>query len=135
MNKICGIYLIRNKVNGKCYIGSSANISRRWATHKCPSTWKKSCELYRDFQQYGLENFSFEILEECASNELLKKERYYIESLGTIEEGYNILIPYRPEAEAKANYKVYKDKYNKEHSKEHTLYMRTYRKGAKRNEV
>ena len=129
MNQICGIYLIKNNVNGKCYVGSSSNINSRWQHHKKPSVWKKSNnELYTDFQEYGLENFSFEVLEECTESELFQKERYYIETLKTIETGYNKLIPYRPKAEAKANYKIYKDKYNKEHSKEHTIYMRTYRK-------
>ena len=32
-NKICGIYMIRNKVNGKMYIGKSIDINRRWADH------------------------------------------------------------------------------------------------------
>ena len=129
MNKISGVYLIKNKLNGKCYVGSSSNITKRWNDHKRLSTWKKcNNDLYKDFQEYGLDNFSFEVLEECNESELFQRERYYIETLGTIENGYNKLIPYRPKAEAKANYKNYKDRYNKEHSKEHTLYMRNYRK-------
>ena len=31
---ICGIYKIGNKVNGKCYIGQSIDIKRRWRQHK-----------------------------------------------------------------------------------------------------
>lgn len=27
---ICGIYKITNQVNGKCYIGQSINIEKRW---------------------------------------------------------------------------------------------------------
>ena len=129
MNKISGVYLIKNNLNGKCYVGSSSNIMKRWNEHRSLSTWEKCRnDLYKDFQEYGLENFSFKVLEECAETELFQKERYYIEILGTIENGYNKMIPYRPKAEAKANYKIYKDRYNKEHSKEHTLYMRIYRK-------
>lgn len=129
MNKISGVYLIKNNLNGKCYVGSSSNIMRRWNYHKAPSSWKSlRNDLYKDFQEYGIENFSFEVLEECSESELFQRERYYIEALRTIETGYNKLIPYRPEEEARANYKIYKDKYNKEHSKEHTLYMRTYKK-------
>ena len=30
---ICGIYSIRNKINGKKYIGSSVDIYRRWGVH------------------------------------------------------------------------------------------------------
>ena len=84
--------------------------------------------MYIDMQYYGLDKFKFEILEKCTEEELLIKEREYIEKLGTMVNGYNVVIPYRPEEEAKAIYKIYKDKYNKEHSKEHTLYMRTYKR-------
>ena len=31
---ICGIYKITNQTNGKCYIGQSVNIKRRWRSHK-----------------------------------------------------------------------------------------------------
>ena len=30
----CGIYKIENKINGKCYIGQSVDILRRWRVHK-----------------------------------------------------------------------------------------------------
>ena len=29
----CGIYKITNKINGKCYIGQSVDIKRRWREH------------------------------------------------------------------------------------------------------
>ena len=129
MIKICGVYLIKNNLNGKCYVGSSSNIMKRWNEHKRLSTWEKyNNDLYKDFQEYGLDNFSFEVLEKCDESELFQRERYYIETLGTIVNGYNKMIPFRPKEEAKAKYKIYKDKYNKEHSKEHTLNMRIYRK-------
>lgn len=42
-------------------------------------------------RKYGIENFSFEILEECLMNELDIKEKYYIEYLKTyVPYGYNI---------------------------------------------
>ena len=129
MEKITGVYLITNTVNGKSYVGSSSNIVKRWSNHRCESTWKKSSSrMYIDMQYYGLDKFKFEVLEKCTEEELLIKEREYIEKLGTMVNGYNVVIPYRPEEEAKAIYKIYKDKYNKEHSKEHTLYMRAYKK-------
>ncbi len=30
----CGIYLIRNKINNKVYIGLSVNIEERWQHHR-----------------------------------------------------------------------------------------------------
>jgi len=37
----------------------------------------------------GVENFSFEILEECAENKLNEKEKYWIEYFHGQEFGYN----------------------------------------------
>lgn len=76
-----GIYKITNKINGKIYIGQSVNITKRWNTHKrrafIPSK-EYDKYLYRAFRKYGLENFSFEVEEECLKEELSEKENYYI---------------------------------------------------------
>ena len=34
MENITGIYSIKNKINGKVYIGKSINIYNRWKQHK-----------------------------------------------------------------------------------------------------
>lgn len=76
---ICGIYKITNQINGKCYIGQSINIKQRWRAHKTkafsPSNSQYECPLYRAIRKYGLENFSFEVLEECPAEELNQKEQ------------------------------------------------------------
>ena len=81
MNKISGVYQIVNLVTRECYIGSSRNIERRWLSHRRPSTWKRctNSPLYLDFQKYGLEKFSFEIVEETTN--LREREQYYIDLL------------------------------------------------------
>lgn len=77
-----GIYKITNKINGKCYIGQSTLIKKRWSNHKntsCnPTSTAYEYPLYRAFRKYGIENFSFEVLEECNNSELNEKERYWI---------------------------------------------------------
>lgn len=77
-----GIYKITNKINGKCYIGQSTLIEKRWSNHKntsCnPTSTAYEYPLYRAFRKYGIENFSFEVLEECNNSELNEKERYWI---------------------------------------------------------
>ena len=40
-------------------------------------------------QEYGIWNFSFEILEECPRDQLNEKEKYYIELYQTKKFGYN----------------------------------------------
>lgn len=93
---ICGIYKIANQINGKCYIGQSINIKRRWRSHKTksfnPLDIQYECPLYRAFRKYGLENFSFEILEECRKEELNEKESFYIKKYNSNLEsyGYNL---------------------------------------------
>ena len=77
-----GIYKITNNINNNCYIGQSRDILKRWQNHQIAAFNKndKGYEypLYRAFRKYGLQNFSFDILEQCTINELNDKEIYWI---------------------------------------------------------
>jgi group I intron endonuclease len=48
--------------------------------------------LYKAIRKYGIENFTFEVLEECNINELDIKEKYYIHLFDTTNSniGYNL---------------------------------------------
>lgn len=81
-----GIYKITNKQNGKCYIGQSNNIERRIAQHKR----KRSITIDDYINVLGIDNFSFEIIEECSLEELDEKENFYIDKFNSKEDGYNI---------------------------------------------
>lgn len=81
-----GIYQIKNKVNGKVYIGQSVDIERRFNSHKNSN---EDHPLYRGFKKYGIDNFSFEIIEECLVSELNDKEIYYIDFYNSYDKGYN----------------------------------------------
>lgn len=48
--------------------------------------------MYIDIQKYGIENFSFEIIEECKKEELDKKENFYINKYDTYNNGYNLTL-------------------------------------------
>jgi len=88
-----GIYKITNISNNKCYIGQSVNIERRWMQHKetmnNPYIDAYNRELYSDMRVFGLDNFLFEILEECSLEELNNKEKYWIQYYNSYENGYN----------------------------------------------
>jgi hypothetical protein len=90
---VIGIYKITNKINGKCYIGQSDNIKRRWKEHKKDAFWTNGngydYPLYRAMRKYGIENFTFEIIEECAIDALNELEIFYISKYGSYENGYN----------------------------------------------
>ena len=100
MNNITGIYKITNLKNGKVYIGKSLNIKARFAAHKsyyktnAPSKnnryWHN--RLYTAMREDGIENFSFEIVEECSSQDLNDRERYWIQFFNSYENGYNMTL-------------------------------------------
>lgn len=89
----CGIYKITNKINNHSYIGQSINIENRWSKEKSRAFNFNSDEydktLSRAFRKYGLNNFTWEILEECSKKELDQKEKYYISIFNTYFDGYN----------------------------------------------
>lgn len=90
MIKVCGIYKITNKINGKCYIGQSNDIYRRWKQELAPNA-KLNPHLARAFEKYGIDNFDFEIIEECQRKQLNEREQFYIEIYHSIDPklGYN----------------------------------------------
>lgn len=89
-----GVYRILNKTNNKVYIGSSVNLKKREYKH----FWmlKKNTHdnqfLQNSFNRYGLENFVFEVLENCDSNLLINRENYYITNYKSNDNnfGYNL---------------------------------------------
>lgn len=73
-----GIYIITNNINGMSYIGKSVCIEERFREHR--RHHKSNIRLSRSIDKYGLENFSFMVLEECSREELSDKEKYWIDS-------------------------------------------------------
>ena len=116
--RISGIYKITNIETNECYIGSSKDIKHRWSEHKRLSTWKqKNSKLYIAFQQYGLDKFSFEIVEE--TDNLKEREQYYIDLLKPIyndrrahELDIERFKEYRQTDKCKEANKKYRKKYN-----------------------
>lgn len=89
----CGIYKIVNLINNKVYIGQSINIEDRFRHHK-NTAFNKNAEaykypLYQAIRKYGIENFKFEIIEECSVSDLDKKENFYMEQYNSLSYGYN----------------------------------------------
>ena len=88
----CGIYKITNIKTDECYIGQSVDIYKRWNEHcKCGLgiDTPPGNKLYKAMQEYGLENFTFELLAVCSKEELNSKEKYFIELYQAKEYGYN----------------------------------------------
>lgn len=93
---ICGIYLIRNTVNGKIYVGQAKNIHKRIGGHKSEAnksvmSRRASPSLWVDFREHGWDNFKFEVIEEVEESLLKVREDYWIMELksNNPEIGYN----------------------------------------------
>lgn len=78
-----GIYLIRNKVNNKVYVGSTVKSLRsRLKRHLIILRLNKhhSAHLQRAYNKYGKESFEFKILEIVDNkNNILQREQYWID--------------------------------------------------------
>jgi predicted GIY-YIG superfamily endonuclease len=92
--KICGIYEIRNSVNGKRYVGGSADINKRIRAHllRLRKKLHGNHELQSDFNKYGEKMFGYGVLEKCSENMLAARENHWITSCKSTqkEHGYNI---------------------------------------------
>lgn len=91
-NVVCGIYKITNLENKMTYIGQSTNIKERWRTHVKRGVGAETPtrnKLYTIMNKIGVENFSFEIIEECPREQLNEKERYWISYFNSQDFGYN----------------------------------------------
>lgn len=90
---ICGIYKITNLNTKQIYIGQSIDISARFKQHIKgglginASTTNK---LYTAMQQYGVWNFSFEVVESCSKEKLNEKEKFWINMFQSDKFGYNL---------------------------------------------
>ena len=91
--KITGIYKITNLDNGMCYVGQSVDVADRWRQHVKrgvgaePVTQNK---LYPAMKSIGVENFMFELIEECKGNELTPREKYWTDFYQAQTYGYTV---------------------------------------------
>lgn len=89
------IYTITNNITKKVYVGQTIKPKERWLKHKNEAKHIDSLayksHLYNSMNAYGIDNFSFEIIDECDCEILDERERYWIQELHTLEpNGYNI---------------------------------------------
>jgi group I intron endonuclease len=92
--KQCGIYGIRNKTNGKWYIGQSIHLRGRINCHFAylRSGKHRNEHLQQSFIKYGRESFEFYVLEETTEDMMDVKERAWIIRCKSMDNrfGYNI---------------------------------------------
>lgn len=92
MSGVCGVYLITNKINGKRYVGSSNNVGSRVNQHfgTAMRKYKDIHPMYKEFFEFGRDNFYVTLLEKCTKDVKLERERYWFD---TLSPEYNLIPP------------------------------------------
>lgn len=102
-----GVYQIKNEKNGKIFIGSSMNVNARINRHKQSfalldrvSDNFEIPDIVADVRQYGVENFTFTVLEtldgEYETDDAIKEDLKLLEQMWLEkcepygERGYNV---------------------------------------------
>lgn len=91
--KHCGIYKITENSTGRAYIGQSSDVRNRWANHLKTALGVDGGAAHTRFHDalgdIGLENFTFELLEDCPKDKLNEREKYYINFYQSNDFGWN----------------------------------------------
>lgn len=88
---VCGIYLISDNDARKAYVGQAVDIGRRWAFH----LWELNAGRHTNSKLQAAwnshpEQIEFAVLEICPREQLKEREVFWIEALGTYQNGYNL---------------------------------------------
>lgn len=96
-NDFSGIYIFKNLINGKVYIGSSIRVLFRKGQHQSDLSENKHYNEHfqNAWNKYGGENFSWEILEKCIFESIdhrKNREQYWIDLYRSSDENYDYNI-------------------------------------------
>lgn len=87
----CGIYKITSP-SERVYIGQSKDLTRRFKDYLTISKSKNQVLLNSSFKKYGVENHTFEIIEECPLEDLNCRERYWQDFYDVLNGGLNCIL-------------------------------------------
>lgn len=140
MENNTGIYMIKNLINGKVYVGSAVNFITRFISHRSELNRNvhHSIKLQRAWNKYAADSFGFYAIQYCEKQDLIINEQYWIDFFDSFNNGYNC----RPKAEnwlGKNHTKESKEKnrlahLGKKQSKETIEKRANSNRGQKRNE-
>lgn len=89
------VYKVTNMINNKIYIGiTKRTLTDRKREHEYSSKTEKKLSLFhKAILKYGIENFHWEIIEECENIDMEIREKYFIEHFNSYainKNGYNL---------------------------------------------
>lgn len=78
-----GIYLIKNIITKKFYVGKSSDLFNRFKQYDSPAQLKrnKTSLINRKILKFGYSKFIFYVIEFCPSSKLNAREQFYIQNL------------------------------------------------------
>lgn len=147
-----GIYMLRNKINNRVYIGSCDDFNGRYIKHKSDALDRRQNKILQaDIDMYGFDNFAFEILEKIDKknfntlnefdNYMIEKENYYMDYYNSYNpkcetnKGYNMRRASRIGENGRKNKRkligVKSNKYNKKESEKTRKRKSESKKGEK----
>ena len=95
VDRTCGIYIIRNVVSGRIYVGSARVMYRRWRNHRkeLKAGRHHSKTLQSSWIKHGEEAFIFEVIEVVDDpDNLIEREQFWLDKMGSADpaRGFNI---------------------------------------------
>jgi group I intron endonuclease len=89
--KKSGIYVIKNTVNDRVYVGSSNNLYKRFNAHKnCLLKENHPNKALTNFcLVYGINKLYVDVIEFCETENLIERENYYIVKYSGYGHGFN----------------------------------------------
>lgn len=89
---VSGIYKITYIPTGESYIGKAYNVDKRWIEH-VKSAFDIGAIAHSNFyvhmREHGVENYTFELIEEVKKEDLSKREKFWISYYDTKNVGFN----------------------------------------------
>lgn len=83
------IYIIKNSINEKVYIGqTSRTLEIRWKEYLRHYKYGSQA-IYTAMRKYGIDHFFVEKIEECEEDRLDEREMYWIQHYDSFNNGYN----------------------------------------------
>lgn len=79
----CGVYTITCVITGATYVGQAINVAARWNKHESLLRRGKhhNVHLQRAWNKYGPSSFAWQILRECAAQDLTQTEQASVNEL------------------------------------------------------
>lgn len=85
------IYVIRNSINDKVYVGQTSKFSQRKAGHLYSARRGDQRSLYVAMREFGVDKFAFELLEECVDPHVAsQREEHWVKHFDAFNAGYNL---------------------------------------------